>query len=119
MRWQLQGRGWISPLQFVPIAEESDLIHPLGEFALMQGCRQAKDKAGYATLRIAVNVSARQFRNPGFAKVVKRALHVAGLDPGRLDLELTERVLIEKTRRGARNSQTSKSSGHARRTRRR
>lgn len=98
MRWQHQGRGWISPLQFVPIAEESDLIHPLGEFALVHSCREVKnwDRAGYAQLRIAVNVSARQFRNPGFVETVERALRAAELDPGRLDLELTEGVLIEK-----------------------
>ena len=98
MRWRHQGRGWISPLQFVPIAEESDLIYPLGEFALVQSCRQVKnwDDAGYRPLRIAVNVSARQFRDPGFAETVERALRAAELDPGRLDLELTEGILVEK-----------------------
>jgi diguanylate cyclase (GGDEF)-like protein/PAS domain S-box-containing protein len=98
MRWQHQGRGWISPLQFVPIAEESDLIYPLGEFALVQSCRQVKnwDDAGYRPLRIAVNVSARQFRDPGFVETVERALRAAELDPGRLDLELTEGILVEK-----------------------
>jgi diguanylate cyclase (GGDEF)-like protein/PAS domain S-box-containing protein len=98
MRWQHQGRGWISPLQFVPIAEESDLIYPLGEFALVQSCRQVKnwDDAGYRPLRIAVNVSARQFRDPGFVETVERALRSAELDPGRLDLELTEGILVEK-----------------------
>jgi len=98
MRWQHQERGWISPLQFVPIAEESDLIYPLGEFALVQSCRQVKnwDDAGYRPLRIAVNVSARQFRDPGFVETVERALRAAELDPGRLDLELTEGILVEK-----------------------
>jgi len=98
MRWRHQGRGWISPLQFVPIAEESDLIYPLGEFALVQSCRQVKnwDDAGYRPLRIAVNVSARQFRDPGFVETVERALRAAELDPGRLDLELTEGILVEK-----------------------
>ena len=98
MRWHHQGRGWISPLQFVPIAEESDLIYPLGEFALVQSCRQVKnwDDAGYRPLRIAVNVSARQFRDPGFVETVERALRAAELEPGRLDLELTEGILVEK-----------------------
>jgi EAL domain-containing protein (putative c-di-GMP-specific phosphodiesterase class I) len=98
MRWRHHGRGWISPLQFVPIAEESDLIHPLGEFALTQSCRQARrwERSGYGPLRIAVNISARQFRNPGFVPAVERALRAADLDPGRLDLELTEGVLVEK-----------------------
>ena len=98
MRWQHHGRGWIPPLQFVPVAEDSDLIHPLGEFALIQSCRQVKiwDNAGYAPLRLAVNVSPHQFRNPGFVESVERALRAAELDPGRLDLELTEGVLVEK-----------------------
>lgn len=97
MRWRHPERGWISPLQFVPIAEDSDLIHPLGEFALVQGCRQLKvwDEAGYASLRLAVNISARQFRSPGFLEAVDRILRTTGIDPGRIDLELTEGVLVE------------------------
>jgi diguanylate cyclase (GGDEF)-like protein/PAS domain S-box-containing protein len=97
MRWHHDGRGWISPVRFVPVAEDSDLIHPLGQFALIQSCRQVKawDDAGYARLRVAVNVSARQFRSPGFVESVDRAVRAAELDPERLELELTEGVLVE------------------------
>jgi EAL domain-containing protein (putative c-di-GMP-specific phosphodiesterase class I) len=84
-------------LQFIPIAEDTDLIHPLGEFALAQSCRQVKawDEAGHAPLRFAVNVSAHQFRAPGFVEAVDRALRGSEIDPARFDLELTEGVLVE------------------------
>ena len=97
MRWHHEGRGWISPMQFVPVAEDSDLIHPLGQFALIHSCRQVKvwDKAGHTRLRVAVNVSARQFRSPGFVESVDHAVRAAEIEPGRLELELTEGVLVE------------------------
>jgi len=97
MRWHHEGRGWIPPTQFVPVAEDSDLIHPLGQFAIIQSCRQVKawDQAGHAPLRLAVNVSARQFRSPGFVESVERALRSAEFEPGCLELELTEGVLVE------------------------
>ncbi len=97
MRWPHKDRGWISPAQFIPIAEDSDLIHPLGEFALAQGCRQIKewDNAGLLPVRVAVNVSARQFRSPGFVQAVERALRGAEIEPDRVELELTEGVLVE------------------------
>src|SRR5260221_14729611 len=92
MRWRHEGRGGIPPMQFVPVAEDSDLIHPLGQFAIIQSCRQVKawDQAGHAPLRLAVNVSARQFRSPGFVESVERAVRSAEFDPGRLEPELTE-----------------------------
>jgi len=98
MRWLHKDRGWISPAQFIPIAEDSNLIHPLGEFALAQGCRQIKewDNAGLAPVRASVNVSARQFRSAGFVQAVDRALRAAELEPSRLELELTEGVLVER-----------------------
>jgi diguanylate cyclase (GGDEF)-like protein/PAS domain S-box-containing protein len=96
MRWPHPAKGWISPEKFVPVAEECDLIHALGELALQQGCRQLKawDRAGLPRLRLAVNVSARQFRSLGFAETVDRALGESGVDPNRLELELTESVLV-------------------------
>ena len=97
MRWNHAQRGWIPPGQFVPVAEDSDLIHPLGEFALAESCRQIRawGDAALAELRLAVNVSARQFRSPGFVKAVERALRAASLEPRNLELELTEGVLVE------------------------
>jgi diguanylate cyclase (GGDEF)-like protein/PAS domain S-box-containing protein len=97
IRWQHRERGWIPPVQFVPVAEDCDLIHPLGEFALVQACRQIGiwDKAKLAGLRLAVNVSAQQFRSPDFVEVVTRAFRATNLEPHRLELELTESVLVD------------------------
>ena len=97
VRWNHRGRGWIPPEQFIPVAEDSDLIHPLGEFALTEGCRRIRtwNDAGFASLRLAVNVSAQQFRSPDFVEVVGRAVRAAELEPACLELELTEGVLVE------------------------
>jgi diguanylate cyclase (GGDEF)-like protein len=97
MRWQHPQRGAISPGQFIPIAEESDLIQSLGEWALLTACRQLSkwDGIGCSAPRIAVNVSARQFRSAGFVDMVARALREWGIYPSRLELELTEGVLID------------------------
>jgi diguanylate cyclase (GGDEF)-like protein/PAS domain S-box-containing protein len=97
MRWHHAGRGWISPALFMPIAEDSDLINDVGAFALGEGLRRlaAWDREGVAPLRLAVNVSARQFKNEGFVEQVGRALRAAGVDPRRLEIEITEGVLVE------------------------
>jgi len=98
MRWQRKGKGWIPPAQFIPVAEESDLILSLGDFALSTACRQMcswGDSLGEDPLRMSVNVSARQFRSRGFVDTVERALHTTGITPQRLELEITESILIE------------------------
>jgi diguanylate cyclase (GGDEF)-like protein len=97
MRWHHPERGSISPAQFIPIAEESDLIQSLGEWALSTACRQLSewDANGHPAPRVAVNVSARQFRSPGFVDMVARALRERRINPSRLELELTESVLID------------------------
>ena len=97
MRWRHPTRGWVPPGQFIPIAEESDLINTLGEWALGEACRQlaAWSGSGAHAPRVAVNVSARQFRSAGFVDTVARALREHGLAPERLEIELTESMLIE------------------------
>src|SRR5437588_2621787 len=97
MRWHHPERGLISPAQFIPIAEESDLIQSLGEWALSTACRQLSewDANGHPAPRVAVNVSARQFRTPGFVDRVAGLLGERRIDPSRLELELTESVLID------------------------
>src|SRR5216684_3675755 len=97
MRWHHPERGSISPAQFIPIAEESDLIQSLGEWALSTACLQLSewDANGYPAPRVAVNVSARQFRSPGFVDMVARSLRERRINPSRLELELTESVLID------------------------
>lgn len=100
MRWRHPQRGPVSPAVFIPIAEQSNLIQELGIWALMEGCRQLADwhRRGHR-VRLAVNVSARQFRSKGFVEAVGRALQVCQLDPSFLELELTESVLIEDRER--------------------
>ncbi len=94
MRWKHPQRGAVPPGQFIPIAEQSDLIVSLGEWALQEGCRQLA-RWGNPALRMAINVSPRQFRSAGFAEAVARALREHGIQGERLEIELTEGVLIE------------------------
>lgn len=92
LRWEHPEQGEISPGIFIPIAEEHDLIIPLGEMALRQACLDAQGWPG--NIRVAVNVSAKQFMKPGFHKRVAGALDASGLAPGRLELEITESVFV-------------------------
>lgn len=92
MRWEHPERGFVSPGQFIPIAEDSDLINNLGEWALRTACEAATKWP--RSLRVAVNVSAVQFANPGLPSVVANALANSGLEPDRLELELTESIFV-------------------------
>jgi diguanylate cyclase (GGDEF)-like protein len=92
MRWEHEERGWVSPGLFIPVAEESSLIGPLGDWALRRACRDATQWP--ESVRVAVNVSARQFTANGFVDIVADALQASGLDPDRLELELTESVFM-------------------------
>ncbi len=92
MRWVHPERGAVSPGVFIPIAEELNLINQLGEWALRKACTDALQWP--KSVRIAVNVSAVQFANSGFPEIVMNALASSGLDPERLELELTESVFM-------------------------
>ncbi|MES2605867.1 MAG: GGDEF domain-containing phosphodiesterase, partial [Pseudomonadota bacterium] len=96
MRWNHPEQGLLSPDRFIPIAENSELIYALGEWALRTACQQLVewDRQGAPRLRMAVNVSARQFRARDFVEMVANALDETKLDPRRLELELTESVLV-------------------------
>lgn len=102
-RWRHPRRGAVGPDVFVPLAERTGLIHPLGRWALKAACAQAAawERATAAgprrRLRVAVNVSTRQLSRPGFADEVMAALAEADLHPRALELELTEGVLLERT----------------------
>jgi len=97
LRWKHPERGLIQPLKFVPIAEESGLIVPIGHWVLLEACRQARlwTAAGLPPVRIAVNVSALQFASKDFLSSVHAALISTGMDPRNLELEFTETVLME------------------------
>jgi EAL domain-containing protein (putative c-di-GMP-specific phosphodiesterase class I) len=97
IRWMHPERGLIPPGQFVPIAEESGLIVPIGEWVLTEACRQAREwlDQGLPPVRVAVNVSALQFLAKDFFTNVRSALHSTGVTPQNLELELTETVLMQ------------------------
>ncbi|ANK13071.1 putative bifunctional diguanylate cyclase/phosphodiesterase [Erythrobacter neustonensis] len=92
LRWHDTDEGDISPAQFIPVAENDDMIIRIGEMALRQACLDALQWP--PSIRVAVNVSAKQFVRPGFRKVVANALQSSGLPAGRLELEITESVFV-------------------------
>jgi diguanylate cyclase (GGDEF)-like protein len=92
LRWQHPERGFISPAEFIPIAEEIGLIVPIGEWVLRQACAQASKWPH--DVKIAVNLSAVQLRNRDLVQVVMLALANSGLAPTRLELEITESVFL-------------------------
>lgn len=97
LRWFHPERGMVSPLHFIPLAEESELILPIGLWVLQTACAQIKVWEGNeltCQLQIAVNVSARQFQQPNFVEQVLQTLEQSGADPARLKLELTESMVL-------------------------
>jgi EAL domain-containing protein (putative c-di-GMP-specific phosphodiesterase class I) len=99
IRWRHPGGGAVPPASFIPVAEMSGLIVPLGEWILRQACRQAQAWAkARRDLRVAINLSAVQLRQPNFALVVKRALEGSGLDGSVLELEITESVFLDPSK---------------------
>lgn len=96
IRWEHSKYGWIEPAEFIPLAEQTGLIVPIGEFVLESACRQlAAWGKGRPKLVVSVNVSPRQLQEPEFIDVVKRVLHAHGIEPGNLQLEITEGLLQE------------------------
>lgn len=97
LRWRHPEMGVLLPSKFVPVAEEIGLISDIGEWALQTACRQAKawHAAGFPCLRMAVNLSGRQFRQRNLLRTVERVLAETGLEPSRLELEITESMLME------------------------
>ena len=97
VRWQHPQQGLISPAKFIPVAEESGLIMPLGSWVLHEACRQNKawQDAGHAAMSVAVNLSAIQFRNVDIVQTVRDALDETGLEPQYLELEVTESAIMQ------------------------
>lgn len=93
LRWPHSERGFIPPVEFVPVAEETGLIVAIGEWVLHEACRVASRWP--EDIRVAVNVSPIQFRAPGFRNVVLQALARSGLSPNRLEIEITESVFLD------------------------
>src|SRR6202011_686665 len=94
LRWRHPTRGLIPPDQFIPLAEETGLIVPLGEWVLRRACDDATSWP--ADIKLAVNLSPVQFKQADLFDVIQSALWNSGLPPGRLEIEITESVLLER-----------------------
>jgi EAL domain-containing protein (putative c-di-GMP-specific phosphodiesterase class I) len=96
LRWRHPDRGIVGPDEFIPLAEETGLILALGRWVLREACRQAREwqLAGLPFLRVAVNLSPIQFRQPGFLAVIRAALEDHELDPRFLEIEVTESTVM-------------------------
>jgi diguanylate cyclase (GGDEF)-like protein len=95
IRWNHPTRGMVAPDDFIPLAEETGLIVPIGAWVIQEACRQAMHWP--QDVRVAVNVSSVQFRKPGLANVLIQALAASGLDPRRLEVEITESIFLESS----------------------
>ena len=98
LRWNHPKHGLVSPLRFIPLAEESGFIEQIGRWTLERTCAQMKDwrARGLGLERISVNVSPRQFRKRGLDEFIRHTVHAAGLPPECIEIEITEGLLIER-----------------------
>ncbi|HSW49351.1 MAG TPA: EAL domain-containing protein [Bryobacteraceae bacterium] len=103
LRWQHPSLGLVSPAEFIPIAEDSGLIVPIGAWVLQEACRQVRqlDAAGCGPVRVSANVSSLQFARPEFVGLVAEALRETGIQPNLLELELTESLLMQNFARSS------------------
>jgi diguanylate cyclase (GGDEF)-like protein len=113
IRWRHPTRGMVAPNTFIPLAEETGLILPIGEWVLRQACRQMREwlDSGMTPVRIAVNLSAKQFHDADLASVVRSALTDAKLEPGYIELELTESALMNNPEESAATLQSLSAMG--------
>jgi diguanylate cyclase (GGDEF)-like protein len=104
MRWQHPSQGMIGPGEFIPVAEEAGLIAAIGEWALHSACRQARAwrDQNLPLLRVVVSLSQKQFLQESLIQVVREALHRSALEPARLELEVTEEMVIRNPERADR-----------------
>jgi diguanylate cyclase (GGDEF)-like protein len=103
IRWRHPDKGLISPAEFIPLAEETGQITAIGEWVLRHACNDLKEwSAGSESLTISLNISAKQFQDPNFFAVVMSQLQECKLEPGRLELELTESSLMTNLDSGVR-----------------
>lgn len=104
LRWKNPRLGSVSPAQFIPVAEQTGLIIPIGEWVLRTACRKLgswHSRRDWRQVRMAINVSALQFAQPGFLPVVSEALAESDVDPRSVELELTESLLMQNTQDAA------------------
>jgi diguanylate cyclase (GGDEF)-like protein len=113
VRWLHPERGLVSPAKFIPIAEETGLIIPIGEWVLQTACKQTKlwQNSGFASLQVSVNLSSRQFSQIDLRKQLVQILMETGLDPKYIEVELTESMLVQNTEVAIRRLNALKSLG--------
>ncbi|MCH8179577.1 MAG: EAL domain-containing protein [Proteobacteria bacterium] len=113
LRWHTEVDGWVPPDQFIPLAEEAGLIHQIGDWVLDEACRQWRRWAehGHPGLRVAVNLSAYQLRDPALASRVAAHCERHGLPPDALELELTESVAMHDPRTSIQHMTTLRERG--------
>ena len=113
LRWNSPELGAVSPATFIPLAEETGLIVPIGAWVLREACKEAKrwQDSGLPGTRVAVNLSARQFRDPMLGQAVGRAFAESGLDPRLLELEITESMVMQEPEKAAALLEDLKSMG--------
>jgi len=101
LRWNRPGHGMVSPLTFIPVAEETRMIVPIGEWVLLRACKQAKEwqREKYPNLRISVNLSPRQFQQSDLVDFIRHVLSETGLAPRSLELEITESTAMMNSER--------------------
>jgi diguanylate cyclase (GGDEF)-like protein/PAS domain S-box-containing protein len=99
LRWNHPELGMVSPARFIPLAEETGIIVPLGEWVIRTACAQRRvwQDAGFTNLRMAINLSFKQFRQKNLPAVISECLTATGLDPAYLELELTESSIMEQS----------------------
>jgi len=116
LRWRSPEHGWVSPLSFVPLAEETGLILPIGRWVLETACAQLaawSDDPRTRDLQLAVNVSPREFREANFVDQIRDVLKTSGANPSRLKLELTESLVLDNVEDTIRQMQAIKKLGIA------
>ncbi|HIC91078.1 MAG TPA: EAL domain-containing protein, partial [Syntrophaceae bacterium] len=101
LRWQISEHDFIPPTDFIPVAEECGLITALGEWVFCSSCSQAKkwQDQGFHSLRMAVNISPKQFLDRDIANMMARTIDECGLNPMCLDLEITEGLIMQNVER--------------------
>src|SRR3954447_19007111 len=99
VRWNHPGRGRIPPVEFIPLAEDTGLIVPLGRYVLEEACTSVVERSD--TLQVQVNLSAIELENPELIQTITDVLTRTGIPPGRLVLEVTETLLVKDAERGA------------------
>lgn len=99
IRWQNEELGLVSPMEFIPLAEETGLILPIGEWAIRAACKQVSrwESLGHRNLRMAVNLSARQFKETDVTKIILESAIHSNIDPRKIEIEITESLLMDDT----------------------